>query len=113
MADITNPEVVRWSNERLRTIADQVVRLKYVIDAFTADYTEQDIEGFLAANSSEDRVVDGSLQDGRPPVTRLDIVNGALAVAALQALLAANVGSTGKSAFDILNSVQVNGSPRS
>ena len=35
---ITDPQIIAFSNERARTIADQIARLHYVIEAWLLEY---------------------------------------------------------------------------
>jgi hypothetical protein len=112
MPPIDNPKVVKWSNERARTMADALTALTYRAEAFAADYAAQGIDDCLAGNSSDDLVVDGSEQDGRPAVTRAAIVNSKAAVDAVVTLMDTVVGATGLTVFQIVNAIQVNGSPR-
>lgn len=83
MADITNPQVVRFCNEELRPTGDRYITLywwaKSTVDKWTA--------GNLAAScpSTADFVADGSDTDGRGRLTGT-LVNGAIAT--LQAFIA-------------------------
>lgn len=102
---IDNPQAVAFSNERARTLADAAARYYWAAKAFLAEWDAADI-GAVMPNSS-DVVVDGSLTDGRTPITGAN-VNGLKAhVDAMVADLEANSNLK----LNILLKIEVNGSP--
>lgn len=113
MADITNAQVVRFSNERCRTLADTFVHSYYALLSFQSDYSALGIAALLASSSGTDVVVDGSLTDGRIPVTKNSIVNMSATIAQIKTALDTTlVPGVGVSAMAVLNTIQVNGSVR-
>ena len=115
MADITNPQIVVFSNERARVMADHLVRFSAEVDAWLTDYAAQGIAAAITgdANGASANIGDGSATDGRQRVTGTEIVNlraGLLQVqTALTSTLVSGVGTTAKS---IADGIQVNGSVR-
>jgi hypothetical protein len=67
MADITNPTVVRFCNERLRPAADRLAQSYYfaceVLDAWNA------LGGEVGVPADASVIIDGSAIDGRPVIT--------------------------------------------
>lgn len=115
MAEITNPQVVTFANERARTMADTVVRLSAQVDAWLADYTAQGIAAAITGDAagSSSNIGDGSATDGRQRVTGSEIINFRAALlqvqTALTTTLVSGVGATVKA---IADGIQVNGSVR-
>jgi hypothetical protein len=115
MADITNVQVVRFSNERARTMADAIVSLSAKVDAWLADWTAQAISAAITADSAgaSANVADGSETDGRQRVTGTELTNFRAALiqvqTALTTTLVSGVGATVKA---IADGIQVNGSAR-
>lgn len=120
MADITNPQVIKWSNERARTLSDSIARLYAQIVAYQSDYAAQGIVAAMTPFASGDILLDGSAQDGRAPVTKnqISVLNNALTQVkkALDQNTASIAGDynaiSGFSAMTWVNQIQVNGSPR-
>lgn len=71
MADITNPQAVRFANEVIRPLADAYAQLYFRTQAVAAEWAAQNI-GALIPNTP-DVVVDGSALDGRPQITGTDV----------------------------------------
>jgi len=113
MADITNPQIVKFSNERVRTIADSVTRLAYTVDAFLADWNAQGINGLLIADPERlNPVADGSRTDGRPFVTGAEIQSFKAGLVQLQTALNAVIGASAVTVRGASDKIQVNGSVR-
>lgn len=74
MAEITNPEAVKFCNERVRTVADRLAQMYYEAKAVSDEWTANNL-GAIIAYDNTDLVVDGSATDGRHPVSGAD-VNG-------------------------------------
>lgn len=106
MADIDNPVAVRWSNERVRTIADQVTRTLRQIDAYLAEWDAGALADLFPV--SADPVIDGSPDDGRLSITGNDVRVLTNQLAAIQSLADDNGGAL-RAAF---LRVQVNGTTR-
>ena len=73
MADITNPQAVRFSNEQARPTADVYAQLYYHLKTFADTWDAQGI-GTIIPNTA-DVIIDGSVQDGRAAVTGA-MING-------------------------------------
>lgn len=86
MADITDPQVVKFSNEVMRPISDAIVGLKALSDAETVTWV-QTIAPALAAYADGDTIVDGSASDGRTPLSKSDLVDAIGVLAAVVAVV--------------------------
>ena len=73
MADITNVEAVKFSNERIRVAANKLNAAYQFANAVVAEWFATG-GGELFPNTS-DGVVDGSATDGRHPITGADVNN--------------------------------------
>lgn len=71
MADVTDPQAVRFCNERVRPAADRFAQLYYWCVSLRDEWTAQDIAGLIP--NSTDVVLDGSATDGRPIITGADV----------------------------------------
>lgn len=113
MADIVSPQVVKFSNERGRTMADEIVALSGRVDAWLADWSAQSMSALITAEGASNNVADGSDVDGRQRVTGTELVNLRAALlqvqTALTTTLVSGVGATVKA---IADGIQVNGSAR-
>jgi hypothetical protein len=73
MADITNPEAVKFCNEKIRPAANLLAKAYF--------YAIQTVDEWYANNMgellpvAEDIVVDGSESDGRHPISGNDVNN--------------------------------------
>jgi hypothetical protein len=113
MADITDPQVVSFANQRARTIADKIVALQYALTAYQADYAAQGISAKITAAGTTGNVADGAANDGRSIITGTQVINQKAAVDALITAIGTTlVSGVGASALAINNGIQVNGSPR-
>ncbi len=105
MADITNPEAVRFSNERIRTLADAATRYYY---AAVAMLNEWEATGMAAKIPNvADTIVDGSATDGRSPITGT-MVNG---LKNHVETMVADLQAHTRAKLNILLRIEVNGSP--
>ena len=113
MADITDVQVVRFANERTRVLADKLEALYFELSAYRSDYAGQGISAKITAAGASGTIADGSDVDGRQRITGVSIQNLAAGLTQLQTAwdttLVAGVGATLKS---MLDTVQVNGTPR-
>lgn len=66
MANITNPQAVRFSNEEVRTIADAHAQLYWAAKSFLGEWTAQNIGALIPNNANI--MVDGSETDGRATI---------------------------------------------
>jgi len=115
MADITNPQIVVFSNERARAMADHLVRFSAEVDAWLTDYAAQGIAAAITgdANGAGANIADGSATDGRQRVTGTKIINlRAGLLQAQTALTSTLVSGVGASVKAIADGIQVNGSTR-
>ncbi len=105
MADITDPQVRRFANEKARVLADLATKYYYAALAFQNEWDATGM-GALIPNSA-DVIVDGSATDGRTPITGAN-VNGLQGhVAAMVTELEANTNQK----LSVLLNIEVNGSP--
>ncbi len=111
MADITNPQVVKWSNERARTISDSLALLYAKIVAYQNDYSAQGIATAMNSAAAVDIVLDGSANDGRAPVTKNQLVVLNNCITQIKTALDTTTVS-GYAPTVWINQIQVNGSPR-
>lgn len=74
MAEITNAEAVKFCNEKVRVAADKLAQLYYTAKAVSQEWTANDLGSVIAYNNG-DLVVDGSAQDGRHPISGIDVNN--------------------------------------
>jgi len=74
MADITNPIIVKFSNERIRPLAERVRNLKANIDDAAALWTTE-VLPLLAGNVDGDILDDGRALEGITALTKKDIVD--------------------------------------
>jgi len=88
MADITNPQAVKFCNERVRVAANHYARLYWWSKIVAQEWTAQGIGALIPNNASV--VMDGSATDGRPIITGADVHTLAARVAEFVALLQAN-----------------------
>jgi hypothetical protein len=113
VADITNLVVVNFSDRRVRSVADKLAALHYVIEAWLADYASQGISAALTAGGATNLVAQ-SAGDARVPITGNQIINLRAALLQMQtALDVTAVSGVGASVFSIVNAIQVSGSPQS
>ena len=71
MADITNPEAVRFCNDRLRPMADALAVAYYAARSFVDEWDANSMNN-LITNTNLDTIIDGSSGDGRHHVTGAD-----------------------------------------
>ncbi len=67
MAANTNPQVIAFCNQKLRPVNDLALSLYYSIQLFQQEWTQQGLAALIPNTS--DVIVDGSPNDGRPPLT--------------------------------------------
>jgi hypothetical protein len=74
MAEITNPEAVRFCNERVRVAANKLNAAYKFAKEVQAEWFANDLATIIAYNNG-DLVVDGSATDGRHPISGIDVNN--------------------------------------
>lgn len=75
MADITNPQAVRFCNEKVRPMADVLSETYFTCKSIIAEWNAQGFGSVLLFSNTTDHVVDGSLTDGRPLITPAQVNN--------------------------------------
>jgi hypothetical protein len=65
----SNPQVVRFCNQTIRPLADDVTRLAVAVNNVMTVVQAQGILTTLQAADQTAVIDDGSLTDGRPPIT--------------------------------------------
>jgi len=108
MALITNPQAVRFSNERLRVLADTLTTAYYTAKKVMQEYYADPNLGDVYTAGMADVVADGSVQDGRPTVTGSD----ALLLIARASELISDLEASNNAKLNTLLAVQVNGQSR-
>ena len=88
MANITDPQVIKFCNEVVRPLADKLIGVDAVITAETITWVAE-VAPSLASAADADIVDDGASEDGRTPLTKADIINFVTQLAALTTLWSA------------------------
>ena len=112
MAQITDPLVVNWANNRARTLADKIMALDYAMTAYVADYANAGLPAALTTDGAAGLIVDGSATDGRTPVVGTDLQNLIAGVNQIITAFGANITGVGSPITTIAGKWQVNGTPR-
>ena len=113
MATIVNPQVVRFANEKVRTLADRFVSAYYALLDAQAGYSTQGIAALINAEGASGTVEDGSAIDGRPRITGTSVINWNAAMTQMKtALDVTAIPGVGTTVMALLNTMQVNGSPK-
>lgn len=105
MPDITNPEAVRFANEKARALADVATRYYYAAVAFVNEWDATEMGAKIP--DTADTIIDGSASDGRTPITGADVNGLKNHVDTMTADLEANSNAK----LNILLGIEVNGSP--
>ena len=105
MADITDPQAVRFANEKVRVLADLATRYYYAALAFANEWDANNIGAIIP--STPDVIVDGSATDGRTPITGANVnaLHGHLA------MMITDLEASANQKLDVLLKIEVNGSP--
>ncbi len=105
MADITDPEAVRFANEKARTLADAMTKAYYAAKGFVNEWAATEMDAKIPFTA--DVFVDGSATDGRTPITGANVRGLKGHVEDMIADLEANTNQK----LNILLKIEVNGSP--
>lgn len=70
---ISDPEAIRWSNEKVRPSADRAAQLYYFSKAVIQDWYGNGMSSLIPP--TDDVIEDGSATDGRHPITGNDVNN--------------------------------------
>ncbi len=73
MADITNPQAVKFTNEQARPMADLYAQAYYALKSLSDVWDAQNIVTIIP--NAPDVIIDGSASDGRAAITGA-MVNG-------------------------------------
>lgn len=71
MANVTDPEAVKFCNEVIRPLADRFIQLYYAAKTAQQSFTAKNLAGRLP--NAADLIIDGSAQDGRTQITDGDV----------------------------------------
>lgn len=105
-----NPQLNAWADERVRTIADKLIQLKYVIDAYVSEYTTKGIAAAITADGVANLF---GQQDSRTPITGTQIINQRAGLVQLQtAINTTLISGVGATNAAVNEPIQVNGTPR-
>ena len=74
MAEITNPQAVKFCNEQIRPAANAFARLYYDAKRIYQTWTSLSL-GDVIVYDNADAVIDGSASDGRPVISGVDANN--------------------------------------
>ena len=75
MPELSNPQLVEFSNSDLRQIADLMVRIDTRTSAANATYLARDLSTIINDGGSTELIADGSATDGRTRCTGDDVFN--------------------------------------
>lgn len=88
MAAVTDPNAIRFSNTRVRVLADRIGQMYNFILMASNEYTAQGLSTSFPNDSSS--IVDGAAQDGRPQIVGTDVNNIITLANTLKTTLEAN-----------------------
>jgi len=71
---ITDPQAVRFCNEKIRSAADNLAQAYNHANRVVNEWTSFGGVALIPNDAGED-VIDGSATDGRPPITGADVNN--------------------------------------
>ncbi len=83
MAAIENPQAITFCNTRARRLADLIITLHRTLPQFMLEVV-RDFENLTGGDANGDLIVDGSAQDGRPGVTKVNVAELKFVVEQLQ-----------------------------
>jgi hypothetical protein len=61
---IDNAQAIKWSNEKCRVIANNVMELKHNLELMDAEWVGQNVAQYFPSGGGE--ILDGAALDGRP-----------------------------------------------
>jgi len=105
--DITDPQVVAFTNSQARPAADKMTQAYWQMKKFVENYNTGNIGTLITNAGSANLVADGSKTDGRTPITGGDIFN---LITAAQAYIAFVEGQAVATAarLDVISKPHVN-----
>lgn len=83
---ITNPQAVKFSNEKARTLANHIASMDRTLTQFMLDVVA--FEANTSANAAGEVIEDNATLDGRPVVTKVNVAELKFVVEQLQATMA-------------------------
>ena len=75
MTDITDPQVVAFTNVYLRPLMEKARDLQILLRNAALEYTTN-IAGILSGNVNTDPIIDGRLAEGLRQLTKIDVTQG-------------------------------------
>ena len=84
---ITNPQAVKFSNEKARTLANHIASMDRTLTQFMLDVVTA-FEANTGGNTNGEVIEDGATIDGRPVVTKVNVAELKFVVEQLQAAMA-------------------------
>ena len=105
MAEITNPEAVKFCNEKVRVLADLATKYYYAARALVNEWEATNMGTKIP--DTADVIIDGSAEDGRSTITGAKVNGMKNHVEAMANDLEANTNQK----LNILLQIEVNGSP--
>lgn len=84
---ITNPQAVKFSNEKARTLANAIQTMDRTLSQFMLDVVTA-FEANTGANADGEVIEDNATLDGRPVVTKVNVAELKFVVEQLQATMA-------------------------
>ena len=113
MADTTDPQLAKFSNERVRVMADKLTAFLAYAQSFQADYSAYGISALIVAAGNANTIGDGSATDGRQRITGLPVQNFKAAIDQMvTAGTVTAVTGVGATPGAISQAIQVNGSTK-
>lgn len=105
MADITNPQAVKFCNEQIRPAADAYAKAYYRFKQVLQVYSAQGIASLIP--NTADVVIDGSATDGRAQITGAKVTGFVNQVSSFTTDLEANTNAK----LNVLLQIAVNTNP--
>jgi hypothetical protein len=112
VADITDAQIVAWSNTRSRVLANKMADLYAVAVAYQNDWAAQGLAARITAAGAANNIGDNYQLDGKPIITGTALVNFKAAIDQVKANFDTLVSGVGSPVTTIVNGIQTDGSPR-
>ena len=107
MADVTNPQLVLWANQRVRPLVNKLQNILLSAQQFQTDYANQSISSQITTAGGANLMADGSDVDGRPRVSGTQIQNLKAAIDQIvTAMATTNVSGVGVPPSTILGQIK-------
>jgi hypothetical protein len=69
---VSNPAAVKFCNERVRVLADQIARVHTTITLFAGEFAAKGLADIIP-NDANEIILDGAESDGRTPINGADV----------------------------------------